>query len=230
MSSERSTEVSGSERRPDVSRQTIADVDVTVVLLQRSHFAAAAAVLARAFEASRLHRAVFGPSGLARSESNFLDRLHRSDGTRLGAFERDRLVGVAIWSTGGTWRAEGLPTRSALRLIASMTPAPAHVGDVDAEQAVHLGPIGVLPDRQRCGIGSRLMHRYCEALDANGQAGRLETESVEGVAFYRRFEFDILRDGALCDGTHYVMERPRLEGEPLTPARVLYATYPSDVT
>lgn len=57
---------------------------------------------------------------------------------------------------------------------------------VDAEPVLGLGPVSVLPDRQRSGIGSALMHAVLGAADALD-------EPLVGLlgdpAYYRRFGF-----------------------------------------
>jgi putative acetyltransferase len=42
-------------------------------------------------------------------------------------------------------------------------------GHIDGLPCVGLGPIGVLPDRQRAGVGSALMHAMIGAADAAGE-------------------------------------------------------------
>jgi putative acetyltransferase len=57
---------------------------------------------------------------------------------------------------------------------------------IDAQPALGLGPLSVLPHRQRAGIGAALMHAVLGAADALG-------EPLVGLlgnpAFYRRFGF-----------------------------------------
>ncbi len=75
---------------------------------------------------------------------------------------------------------------------------------------VHLGPVGVLPEWQGRGVGRLLTHSYCEALDATGRAGYLETDRPSNVAFYRRFEFETVREIEVAGVINYLMERPAL--------------------
>lgn len=53
----------------------------------------------------------------------------------------------------------------------------------------HLGPVGVLPERQGQGIGSELLGHFCNHLDGLGAAGYLETGTRDNVRFYERFGF-----------------------------------------
>lgn len=57
---------------------------------------------------------------------------------------------------------------------------------LDARPALGLGPIGVLPDRQRDGIGSALMHA---SLDAAREAGEAVVVLLGHPTYYPRFGF-----------------------------------------
>jgi putative acetyltransferase len=58
--------------------------------------------------------------------------------------------------------------------------------DDDGETAIGLGPLGVLPDRQRSGIGSALMHAVIAAADALGYGSIC---LLGDPAYYSRFGF-----------------------------------------
>ncbi|NIS79821.1 MAG: GNAT family N-acetyltransferase [Anaerolineales bacterium] len=58
-----------------------------------------------------------------------------------------------------------------------------------AEKHSHLGPIGVLPDFQSLGVGTRLMERYCKFVDKRNLAAYLEADKLKNVRFYERFGF-----------------------------------------
>ncbi len=60
------------------------------------------------------------------------------------------------------------------------------------EQHWHLGPIGVLPTHQGSGIGSILMDRFCNEVDACRAKAYLETDLDKNVRFYRRFGFEVV--------------------------------------
>lgn len=55
----------------------------------------------------------------------------------------------------------------------------------------HLGPIAVLPACQGKGIGTKLMHRFCQEVDACSAAAYLETDMAQIVPFYERFGFEV---------------------------------------
>lgn len=56
----------------------------------------------------------------------------------------------------------------------------------------HLGPIAVLPEFQRKGIGAKLMEYYCSILDQNAEVGYLETDRYENIKFYDKFGFRVI--------------------------------------
>jgi GNAT superfamily N-acetyltransferase len=55
----------------------------------------------------------------------------------------------------------------------------------------HLNMIGTHPDWQRNGLAGSLMATTFEIADAAGLPCYLETETVENVAYYRRFGFEV---------------------------------------
>lgn len=75
------------------------------------------------------------------------------------------------------------------------------------EPHVHLGPIGVSPEKQRQGIGSVLMARYLEHLEQERAAGYLETDRPENVEFYKRFGFAVQREETVIGTPTWCMWR-----------------------
>jgi GNAT superfamily N-acetyltransferase len=139
-------------------------------------------------------------------------------GTRLVAVEALRIVGVVHWvdapgcQFSGAEKMRMMPglvtgvgARCAVRVLSWLS---AWSADDPADPHVHLGPIGVEPDVQGRGVGRRLMERYCAALDGSGKSGYLETDRPENVAFYRRFEFETVREISVLGVPNVLMERP----------------------
>ena len=58
----------------------------------------------------------------------------------------------------------------------------------------HLGPIGVDPELQGKGIGSRMMRFYCDIIDQSGIEAFHETDRPENVPFYKRFGFKVVAE------------------------------------
>jgi ribosomal protein S18 acetylase RimI-like enzyme len=72
----------------------------------------------------------------------------------------------------------------------------------------HLGPVGVHPQYQGGGIGSRLMERFCASVDENSEPAYLETDRVENVGFYEKFSFRTIGETDIFGVRNYFMWRP----------------------
>lgn len=72
----------------------------------------------------------------------------------------------------------------------------------------HLGPIGVLPEMQGKGIGSRLVRFYCDLLDEDVIDGYLETDRPGNVPFYERFGFKVVGEEIVAGIETWFMLRP----------------------
>jgi ribosomal protein S18 acetylase RimI-like enzyme len=55
----------------------------------------------------------------------------------------------------------------------------------------HLGPIGVTPELQGCGIGKALLGAFLKEVDVQGSHAYLETDADANVALYERFGFKV---------------------------------------
>lgn len=76
------------------------------------------------------------------------------------------------------------------------------------EQHRHLGPVGVIPQFQGQGIGSRLMGRFCAQVDSNSEPAYLETDKLENVRFYEKFWFRLIGETDIFGVKSYFMWRP----------------------
>lgn len=74
----------------------------------------------------------------------------------------------------------------------------------------YLDMLGVLPEHQGKGHGSRLLRSVIVRADAEGLPIYLETQNECNVAFYRRFGFAVVTDSPLPDGgpRFWTMLRP----------------------
>jgi len=88
-------------------------------------------------------------------------------------------------------------------------------GHVGPAPVLALGPLSVLPDRQRRGVGSALMHAVLGAADALGEP---LVALLGSPAYYRRFGFRLSGE--------YRIVPPRPEWQPHFQVRVLTAYHP----
>ena len=79
------------------------------------------------------------------------------------------------------------------------------------DQHWHLGPVGVLPSHQGKGIGTRLLSRFCQEVDACLSPAYLETDTDKNVRFYERFGFEVVKKPkylmsktVICGGPQYL--------------------------
>ena len=72
----------------------------------------------------------------------------------------------------------------------------------------HLGPVGVLPSHQGKGIGTKLLSRFCQEVDACLSPAYLETDSDKNVRFYERFGFEVVKETEILGVKNRYMWRP----------------------
>lgn len=72
----------------------------------------------------------------------------------------------------------------------------------------HLGPVSVEPHLQGHGIGTALMHAFCNDMDTRGATAWLETDKPANVRFYQRFGFDVLDEARILGVSNWFMLRP----------------------
>ncbi len=75
----------------------------------------------------------------------------------------------------------------------------------------HLGPIGVLPEMQRKGIGSQMLKRACEFVDQKLGAAYLETDRSENLPLYERFGFSTIAEADILGAPNWFMWRSARE-------------------
>lgn len=71
----------------------------------------------------------------------------------------------------------------------------------------HLGPLAVAPDMQGQGIGSGLLHHFCEIADAHEAPAYLETDKESNVMLYQKFGFEVMASTTLFGVTNWFMWR-----------------------
>jgi ribosomal protein S18 acetylase RimI-like enzyme len=78
------------------------------------------------------------------------------------------------------------------------------------EQHWHLGPVGVLPSHQGKGIGTKLLSRFCQEVDACLSPAYLETDTDKNERFYKRFGFEVVKEAEIFDVKNRYMWRPSI--------------------
>ncbi len=139
------------------------------------------------------------------------------------ARDNGHIVGTAIWYAPGDFPMTALRQ---LRIAPAMLPMlrfgrsmVTRLGQMEEnakaafpkEPCWYLAALGVDPERQGLGIGSRLMEAALAEIDTNCEAAYLETGEEINVRFYERFGFEV-RESALqlapAPGpTHWTMWR-----------------------
>jgi len=186
----------------------------------------AAETLGRAMRDNPLHVRAYGPDAagrehlLTRQFSNSLARLLDTHGTILGAFDPDApatLLGAAAFVPPGHCQPSA---------AARVRSVPALVGGTGIARAWrtlrwahewsrrdpetthwHLGPVGVDRHLQGRGIGTTLLHAFCERMDARRATAYLETDKPENVPFYERFGFQVVADATVLGVPNWFMIR-----------------------
>jgi ribosomal protein S18 acetylase RimI-like enzyme len=133
-----------------------------------------------------------------------------------GASSGGVLVGVYGAAPAGTCR---LTTAQRLRILPTLARlGPAAAARVlvwtrawsrhDPEEPhMHLGPVAVDAHLQGRGIGTALLVEHCRQLDAEGQAGYLETDKPENVSFYSRFGYAVVGEETVLGVPNWFMHR-----------------------
>jgi predicted N-acetyltransferase YhbS len=192
--------------------------DLRIVPLEAAMFEAAATMLGRAFVDNPIHVAAFGPGELEKNVAFFRVAMRAFRGSKLVAIDAaSDVAGVIHWVRTPGCR---FGTMDKLRMLPPLLQA---LGSRSAARAgtwlgawaeqhprephSHLGPIGVAPERQGQGVGSRLMEAYCSDADTHGDAGYLETDRPENVKFYAKFGFTVRREAMVLELPNWFMWR-----------------------
>jgi GNAT superfamily N-acetyltransferase len=169
-----------------------------------------AATLARAFHDDPVTRWVYPADRRRRVYSG---RFFRWQLERLGPQEVSWTTvghdGAALWALPGRWREDGRETLSLLRqTLPGVLPRLPRVlrglGQVEArhpsERHLYLAVLGVDPDLQGTGVGSRLIRPGLDLCDREGLPAYLETGRERNLAFYGRHGFRVLDELRLPAG------------------------------
>ena len=183
-------------------------------LLEHSEIPAAAHVLSKAMLNNPLHTALFQGQGEKQRqiiENMFIELLNELPGITYLARIDTQIVGVMRMKSCNGRKVKNEQTQ---------------IGDVNnlewrksfwrnewarhdpTQQHWHLGPVGVLPQHQAKGIGSELLRRFCQEVDACMSPAYLETDKDSNVRFYQRFGFTVAAESDIFDVKNRYMWRP----------------------
>jgi ribosomal protein S18 acetylase RimI-like enzyme len=196
--------------------------------LRPEEIAEAIGVLARGMRDNPLHVAAYGddPDRRLRCHARLIHGLFRAFPAQqpICATRHGAIVGVTGVAPVGTCRPNaGQRLRLLPTLIALGPGTAARVArwistwaDHDPnEPHVHLGPLAVDAHLQGQGIGSLLVQEHCRRLDAARDVGYLETDKIENIRFYERFEFEVVGEAPVLGVPTWFMRRtPRSDGRP----------------
>jgi len=184
-----------------------------------AHLDAAVEALARAFVTNPLTMAAFGAGRLDRNRFFFrLGLRHIFTGPAFLALADGAVLGYVHYNASPLCLPppEALPAFVAEHLRPLEDAVPRVIEwfsrwsrlDPDGPHS-HLGPIGVVPEHQRQGVGRALMNRYVEHLDRDAIEGYLETDRPGNVEFYKQFGFVVVREEKLIGVPTWYMRRAR---------------------
>lgn len=199
---------------------------MNVTTLLRGQEQAAAAALAASHADYPAFRAVFpDPARRARALRPFFTSAIRDAipfGSVLAALDESRVLGVGVWLPPGAFPwSVSRKLRAVPELLKVLAADPGSYPSflrygANAERAHPRGPhwylvvLGIRPEAQRRGIGSRLVEPILERADRDGVDCYLETSDRANVGFYQRFGFSVGDDALpLVPGgpTHVAMRR-----------------------
>jgi ribosomal protein S18 acetylase RimI-like enzyme len=182
--------------------------------MERKDLPEAARVLCEAMRFNPLHVAVFqsrDENARRRIEQMFLELFSELPGVTFLARRHGKIVGVMRMKS-----CEGRRPSAEVRAKKDLTNISArksHWQNVWARHDPsdphwHLGPIGVVPEYQRRGIGTVLLQRFCREVDACGAPAYLETDLPANVLFYEKHGFQVLGREDIFGVSNFFMWRP----------------------
>ena len=188
--------------------------------LEERDLTPAVEVLASAYLGNPAHSVLFGGAGsrkMAFNRALFHGMVHSDLGKNLaGFFIDDRLVGVLNMNHSPACVLAGQEDQEAPQdMMQDLGEYGSRVAEFFGQWAKldpktphwHLGPIAVIPEMQKQGIGVQLMNYYCRVCDEHKEAGYLETDRPENVGFYQKFRFHIIGEKEIMRVPCWFMRR-----------------------
>lgn len=72
----------------------------------------------------------------------------------------------------------------------------------------HIDPLGVLPEMQGKGIGSKLLTFFCDYIDSENAAAYHETDQEKNVRLYKKFGYKVVETKPIFTITNWFLCRP----------------------
>jgi ribosomal protein S18 acetylase RimI-like enzyme len=178
-----------------------------------------AAVVATAMLHNPLHLAVFksqDSTALQKQKKLFYQVLNMPACNLVVAKQADEVVGVMNFYLPGKCQIDPLTTISLIPRLYMKLGSPLKrvlkwkqnwAKHDDKRAHLHLGPLAVLPHKQGQGIGSGLLHHFCEIADARKADAYLETDRKENLALYQKFGFKVIKTDFLFGVENWFMWR-----------------------
>jgi ribosomal protein S18 acetylase RimI-like enzyme len=192
--------------------------EIHIELLRADEIEQAAGILSRAFAVELNNLAIFrGAQNMEQRQLPlFRHMLKGFPGTILAAKQKNSVVGVLCMVK---WPRCQMPRLKMLQYFAGMIMILR--GGLLREMRLrrvwakydpkephwHIGPIGIEPALQNKGIGSELMKCFLRLADESHQPAYLETDRIENVRFYQRFNFSVIDEEVINGVCNWFMWR-----------------------
>ncbi len=193
-------------------------IEVTVRELAPHEMEYAAGVLGRGYRDATLSLAIYGddPIRRLRSVERVMGRrISAMDPPPLVACRGDVIVGVCGMAPPGacqlsvtkherTAAADHGGSSSLMKTLAMAEEWDRHHPD---EPHWHLGPVAVDPASRRNGVGGRMVERFRELVNEEGEMAFLETDRRENVRFFEQFGFLTVDEAKVIGVPNWFMRR-----------------------
>lgn len=193
--------------------------EITIDLISSNEFEEAAFLLSKAFIRTEFSSKVVGGDDEKHRkmlDKGFKDMLEKKPGNVFVAKDRNQIVGVmrmVQWPECQNSVPTGFGKLMMLIFARNTAKRLFHFRSIwrkhdPKKPHWHIDPIGVLPERQGQGIGSKLLSYFCKIIDDENSAAYLETDVDRNVHLYERFDFKVIETEPIFSITNWFLWRP----------------------